>query len=273
MYIKGESGFRERPEASIELVADLAGARDFVVFEDKLYCLTERNILVVPSEDEEYELLDEMHGMVLYSHYLYFITALAKVLVFDIRTREIVTMSQGMGVAVRRVRPAGRGVLVLCSDNRVYKILFEDLRFVRQDVPPHITESRESVLISDVVAVEDKMLLVDALGAIHGQGGIILKVFDAVESVACFNGLLYILTSKHALIRYDLNGAEGRRMQLMAPCIGQGPFVVSDGSLLLLEDETQMRVPRDTKRVVRDKACIYVQTLSGIYRILSPLGP
>lgn len=264
MEVDHSRHFTEATETSFELIHEVVDCNKFLLYKDIVFCLSRRNTLVVPSEDEEYEFYGSIVTMAIYGHHIYLIFESSKILVFDVLSREVVSSFPGHIWMIKKVKVCGMWMYFLCDDGCLYKSSFENLRYIKQDVG--MRGSGDDPRISDFGVSSDTMFFSTDGGTVYRDSRVVLKTFDRIDLLVPCGRYLYVLTGKGLLIKYDSVSLRTVFVFRMgrASVVGE-THVICNGVVVDLFRETYTRVPKDTRGVVRRNEDLYIQTLSGIW--------
>lgn len=255
--------FTEIPEKTFKMLYNVPDCKEFLVHNNKMFCLTSRNTLAVPSEDEEYEFYGDIVRMTIHGHHIYLIFASSRILAFDVVSREVTANFSGINSRIKMVKVVKSGMYFLCDDGSIYKSLFEDLRHVKQDL--EVLRRRNHIVLTFGVD-EDAIFLATSIGDIYRNSVLVLRIFGTVKLMVPCNRHLYILTAEDLLIKYDLEESKVIfRLEMGKTSVIGDSCMMFDSTILDLLDEVYTRVPRDVRSIFRMDEILHIQTLSGIW--------
>lgn len=265
MEEKYREHFTETPRISFELLHKTKDCKEFLLHNGVVFYLSNRNTLVVPSENEEYEFYGNVVKIGIYGQYIYLIFECSKIIVFDALEREVVTNFSGGQNKINRVRIVDSKIHFLCDDGCLYKSSFENLRYFKHEFHSNGSKPMNHVIMNFGID-DESVFFATNMGAIHRNSELILKVFDTVELMASWKGHLYVLTSKGLLVKYDLMKSRiiFRLNMGKVSVIGES-VIVLEGIAIDLLNETWTKIPKDIQSIVKEKEGLYIQTLSGIW--------
>ncbi|AFN82811.1 hypothetical protein EROM_040430 [Encephalitozoon romaleae SJ-2008] len=261
--MEGTKLFAEASNIPFRLLQGGMDCKEFVVYNDNVFCLTGRNTLIALSSGEEYEFYGDILSMGIHEHYIYLVFNTSKVIVFDAICREVVVNFREMDGCIKKAMISSSGIYLLGFDGYLYRSTFEDIRYAK-DTSVYGTKGES--IIQDFWVRDDSIFYVTHYGHICKDSDVILKVFDTVTLIVPHKEYLYIVTEGNLLLKYDVV----RSSILFKENIGNSK-VIGDGVIgcngmaIDLYKEIFMKVPKDTRWVRRHDKIIYISTISGIF--------